>query len=79
MSDDPTPTRKPPGTPAKPIGLGFVVIGSELATSTLSGVAVDYFAKTGGVFTVVMTLLGMVAAVLLAVRLLKDESKGTPG
>jgi len=62
-------------TPRKsvPLGLGFAVIGSELATVTLIGVALDYVIGTGGGFSVGFALLGMVLAVLLTIRLLRAE------
>ena len=68
-------TGKPPaGRPAKPIGVGMILIGSELVAFALTGIALDYFAGTKGGFTAAGTLLGMVAAVVLAVRLLRQES-----
>jgi F0F1-type ATP synthase assembly protein I len=69
----------PPPKPPKPIGMGFVLIGSELVGATLTGVAADYLAGTKGVFAITFTLLGMAAAVLLTVNLLKQEqSPGGP-
>ena len=70
-ADKPGPTRPP-----KPVGLGLVMIGSELVAFALAGIAVDYFADTRGGFTVGAMLLGMAAAVVLTVRLLRDESRG---
>ena len=61
--------------PAKPIGLGLAVIGSELVAFALAGIAIDYFAGTRGAFTVAALALGMLAAVALTVRLLRDESR----
>ena len=58
-----------------PVGLGFAAIGSELATVTLIGVALDFFLGTGGGFSVGFALLGMLAAVLLTMRLLKAEER----
>ena len=64
---------------AVPLGLGFAVIGTELATVTLIGVALDYFLGTGGGFSIGFALLGMLAAVLLTMRLLKlEEQSKTP-
>ena len=71
----PTPGNDPSGPTAKPVGLGLAVIGSELVAFTLAGVAIDYFAGTRGGFTVGLMMLGLVAAVLLTVRLLKGESR----
>ena len=66
---------KPPaGRPAKPIGVGMILIGSELVAFALAGIAVDYLAGTRGGFTAAGTLIGMVAAVALATRLLREES-----
>ena len=65
-----------PPPPLKPIGLGLVVIGSELVSFSLVGIALDYFAGTKGGFTAGATLLGMVASVALTVRLLREEDRG---
>lgn len=63
------------GPTGKPVGLGLAVIGSELVAFTLAGVAIDYFAGTRGGFTVGLMMLGLVAAVLLTVRLLKSDAR----
>ena len=60
----------------KPVGLGLAMIGSELVAFALAGIAGDYFAETRGGFTVGALVLGMAAAVVLTVRLLRDESRG---
>ena len=64
------------GPTGKPVGLGLAVIGSELVAFTLAGVAIDYFAGTRGGFTIGALVLGIAAAVVLTVRLLRDESRG---
>ncbi len=61
----------------KPVGLGLAMIGSELVAFAIAGIAVDSFAGTRGGFTVGALVLGMVAAVVLTVRLLRDDSQGT--
>ena len=67
----PGPTR-----PSKPVGLGLAMIGSEIVAFALAGIAADYFAGTRGGFTVGAMLLGLAAAVVLTVKLLRDESRG---
>ena len=64
--------------PAPRIGVGFAVIGSELVTFTVMGVALDYVFRSSPWLTVSLTLLGLVAAVLLTVRLLKAEAAAKP-
>jgi F0F1-type ATP synthase assembly protein I len=71
----PIPGNDPSGSAAKPVGLGLAVIGSELVAFTLAGVTIDYFVGTRGGFTVGLMMLGLIAAVLLTVRLLKGESR----
>ncbi len=61
---------------SKPVGLGLAMIGSELVAFALAGIAVDFFAGTRGGFTVAALILGMAAAVVLTVRLLRDDSPG---
>ena len=71
----PTSRNDRSGPTGKPVGLGLAVIGSELVAFTLAGVAIDYFAGTRGGFTVGLMMLGLVAAVLLTVRLLKSDAR----
>ncbi len=66
----------PQKRPAKPVGLGLAMVGSELVAFSLAGILADYFAGTHGGFTVGAMVLGMAAAVVLTVRLLRDESRG---
>ena len=69
-----------PAAPKKPsLGVGFVVIGSELATFCLLGVGLDYAFDSKPWLTVTGTLLGMVAAVWLSWRLLKAEADAKRG
>lgn len=69
-----TPEPKKP-----PLGVGFIVIGSELATFCLLGVGLDYAFDSKPWFTVLGTLLGFAAAVWLAYRLLKVEGQARKG
>ena len=69
----------PTPRPAPSIGVGFVVIGSELVTFAVMGVGLDYALGTGPWLTAGLTLLGMLAAVLLTVRLLKAEAAAKSG
>lgn len=64
-----TPPRKAPS-----LGVGFVVIGSELVTFTLMGVALDYVFDTSPWLVVAFTLLGFGAAIWLTMRLLNAEA-----
>ena len=61
------------------IGMGFTLIGSELVTFTLVGVGLDYWLGTLPWLTLVLTLVGMGAAVLFTMRLLKQEDANKPG
>ena len=61
------------------IGMGFTLIGSELVTFTLVGVGMDYWLGTLPWLTLVLTLVGMGAAVLFTMRLLKQEDANQPG
>ncbi len=69
-----TPTRKTPS-----VGVGFVVIGSELVTFTLLGLGLDTAFQSGPWLLITFTLLGFAAAVLLTVRLLRLESAARKG
>lgn len=66
-----------PDSPAKKNrldpGLGFMAIGSELVAFTVTGVLVDYWLGTSPWWTVGLTLAGVAAAVLLALKLLRME------
>ena len=64
----PRPNTKPIST-----GMGFTLIGSELVAFTLVGVGLDYWLGSLPWLTLVFTLLGMGAAVLFTMRLLKQE------
>ena len=68
--------------PKRPrLGVGFIVIGSELATFCLLGVGLDYAFNSKPWLTVIGTLIGFAAAVWLTMSLLKAEErarKGTP-
>ena len=71
-----TPEPKPPR-----LGVGFIVIGSELATFCLLGVGLDYAFDSKPWLTVAGTLIGFAAAVWLTTSLLKAEGRarrGTP-
>lgn len=61
------------------IGMSFTLIGSELVTFTLVGVGMDYWLGTLPWLTLVLTLVGMGAAVLFTMRLLKQEDANKPG
>ncbi len=61
------------------IGMGFTLIGSELVTFTLVGVGMDYWLGTLPWLTLVLTVVGMGAAVLFTMRLLKQEETNKPG
>lgn len=65
-----TPEPKKP-----PLGVGFIVIGSELATFCLLGVGLDYAFGSKPWLTVIGTLLGFVAAIWLTLRLLSAEER----
>lgn len=68
--------------PKRPrLGVGFIVIGSELATFCLLGVGLDYAFGSKPWLTVIGTLIGFAAALWLTLSLLKAEErarKGTP-
>jgi F0F1-type ATP synthase assembly protein I len=49
--------------------MGFLVIGSEMASFTLAGLALDYALGTMPVCTIGLTLLGFVAAFFFLVRM----------
>ena len=68
--------KPPPSRPAKPVGFGLAMVGSELVAFSLAGMLTDYFAGTRGGFTVGAMILGMAAAVVLTMRLLRDDSRG---
>ena len=68
-----------PATRKPSIGVGFIVIGSELATFCLLGVVLDYAFDSKPWLTVIGTLLGFVAAVWLTLRLLKAEARAKAG
>lgn len=59
----PTP---PPMSP-----VGYAVVGSEMVSFTLLGLLIDYFAGTMPWATVVLTPLGLVAAMVHLVRMTK--------
>ena len=64
-----------PATRKPSVGVGFIVIGSELATFCLLGVGLDYAFDSKPWLTVIGTLLGFVAAIGLTLRLLKAEQR----
>lgn len=67
------PTAKP-----KPIPMGLLVVGSEMASFTLVGVLVDYLAGTMPVFTVLLTLLGVAAAFYHLILMVKPKASPNP-
>jgi F0F1-type ATP synthase assembly protein I len=71
MPDDP-----PSNGPNIPIR--FLVAGSEMVSFTLVGLLLDYAFDTLPVFTIALTLLGVVAAFFLLIRLAKTLSAKKP-
>lgn len=76
-----SPSSKGPNVP-----IGFMVAGSEMASFTIVGLLLDYAFGTMPWVTVVLTLLGLVAAFLHLKRLAKlvagrkpDPPGGTTG
>jgi len=66
-----------PDSPApKPFdpGPGLIVVGSEVTTFALAGIVFDYLFGTAPWCTIGLTVLGLIAAVLLTIRLLKKEA-----
>ncbi len=60
----------PPSSP-RPLPVGLLVVGSEMASFTIVGLLIDYAAGTMPVFTVILTLLGVVAAFVHLVQIVK--------
>jgi F0F1-type ATP synthase assembly protein I len=58
--------------------MGFLVIGSEMASSTLIGLLLDYLLGTMPGFTISFTLLGFAAAFFLLVRMSKALTAKKP-
>lgn len=60
----------PPDSDRRPLSpIAFAVVGSEMASFTLVGVGIDYFAGTMPWMTVGLTLLGTVAAMVHLIRM----------
>jgi F0F1-type ATP synthase assembly protein I len=55
-----------------------MVVGSEIVSFVLVGLLLDYLFKTLPWFTVVLTLLGFVAAFVHLVRMARDLGKPPP-
>lgn len=70
MSEEPS---KGPNVP-----IGFMVAGSEMASFTILGLLLDYAFGTMPWLTVVLTLLGLVAAFLHLKRLAKTIATRKP-
>lgn len=72
MPDAPSPA-------PRRLPLGLLVVGSEMASFTVAGLAIDYFAGTMPGFTIGLTLLGLVAAFTHMLHMAKAMSDPPPG
>jgi F0F1-type ATP synthase assembly protein I len=61
------PADPPSNGPRLPVGL--MVAGSEMVSFTVAGLVIDYLCGTLPWFTVVLTLLGLVAAFFMLIRM----------
>jgi F0F1-type ATP synthase assembly protein I len=60
------------------VPIGFMVAGSEMASFTILGLLIDYAAGTMPWFTIVLTLLGLVAAFFQLKRMAKTLAAKKP-
>jgi F0F1-type ATP synthase assembly protein I len=56
------------------LNMGMIVIGSELAGSTITGVILDVVFETKGLFTAIFAAVGMTSAAVLGWWLLRQEN-----
>jgi F0F1-type ATP synthase assembly protein I len=63
--------------------MGFLYLGSEMASFTVVGLVLDYVFGTMPILTIVLTLLGVVAAFVhlksMAASLARTKKSGPPG
>jgi F0F1-type ATP synthase assembly protein I len=68
------PPDRRPVTPA-----GFAAVGSEMVGFTLAGVAIDWLAGSTPWATAVMTILGLVVAMMHLARMVKKNTGPSAG
>jgi F0F1-type ATP synthase assembly protein I len=66
----------PDRRPVTPVG--FAVVGSEMVGFTLAGVAIDWLAGTIPWATVILTVLGLLAALMHLARMVKKNTGAPP-
>lgn len=71
------PTDEPSNGPR--LSVGLLVAGSEMVSFTLFGLLLDYVLGTLPGFTIGMTLLGVVAAFYMLIRMSRGLTRNEPG
>ena len=67
---------RPPTNPPR-LSMGLLVVGSEMVSFTIAGLILDYALNSMPVGTVVLTLLGVLAAFLHLVRMVNPRKPPT--